>query len=29
MISTLIELLGNFYARNDYINFEAIARSLL
>lgn len=29
MISTLIELLGNFYARNDIANFEAIARSLL
>jgi len=29
MISTLIDLLGNFYARNDFANFEAIARSLL
>lgn len=29
MISTLVELLGNFYARNDFTNFEAIARSLL
>jgi tetratricopeptide (TPR) repeat protein len=29
MISTLIDLLGNFYARNDFTNFEAIARSLL
>jgi Flp pilus assembly protein TadD len=29
MISTLVDLLGNFYARNDFANFEAIARSLL
>lgn len=29
MISTLVDLLANFYARNDYANFEAIARSLL
>ena len=29
MISTLVELLANFYARNDYVNVEAIARSLL
>lgn len=29
MISTLVDLLGNFYARNDFTNFEAIARSLL
>ena len=29
MIRTLIDLLGNFYARNDFANFEAIARSLL
>lgn len=29
MIRTLIELLANFYARNDFTNFEAIARSLL
>ncbi len=29
MISTLVELLANFYARNDFANFEAIARSLL
>lgn len=29
MISTLVELLGDFYARNDFANFEAIARSLL
>ena len=28
MISTLIDLLGSFYARNDLINFEAIARSI-
>ncbi len=29
MISALVELLGNFYARNDFTNFEAVARSLL
>lgn len=29
MISTLVDLLANFYARNDFTNFEAIARSLL
>jgi Flp pilus assembly protein TadD len=29
MIRTLVDLLGNFYARNDFANFEAIARSLL
>ncbi len=29
MISTLVDLLANFYARNDYANFETIARSLL
>jgi len=29
MIRTLVELLGNFYARSDFANFEAIARSLL
>ena len=29
MIGTLIDLLGNFYARNDLGNFEAITRSLL
>ncbi len=29
MISTLVELLSNFYARNDFTNVEAIARSLL
>jgi len=29
MIGTLIDLLGNFYARNDFVNFEAITRSLL
>ena len=29
MISTLVDLLANFYARNEYANFEAIARSLL
>jgi len=28
MISTLVDLLGNFYASNDLINFEAMARSL-
>ncbi len=29
MISTLVDLLANFYAKNDFTNFEAIARSLL
>ena len=29
MISTLFDLLANFYARNDFTNFEAIARNLL
>ncbi len=29
MIRTLVDLLGNFYARNDFANFETIARSLL
>lgn len=28
MIRTLIDLLGNFYASNDFTNFEAIARSI-
>lgn len=28
MICTLVDLLGNFYACNDLINFEAMARSL-
>ena len=29
MIGTLVDLLANFYARNEYVNFEAIARGLL
>ena len=29
MISTLVELLGNFYANNDFTNFEAVSRGLL
>ena len=28
MISTLVDLLGNFYASNDFTNVEAIARSI-
>ena len=28
MIRTLVDLLGNFYANNDFTNFEAIARSI-
>ena len=28
MIGTLVDLLGSFYASNDLINFEAMARSL-
>lgn len=28
MIKTLVDLLGNFYASNDFTNFEAIARSI-
>jgi len=28
MIRTLVDLLGNFYASNDFTNFEAIARSI-
>lgn len=28
MIRTLVDLLGNFYANNDFANFEAIARSI-
>lgn len=28
MISTLVELLGNFYANNDFSHFETIARTI-
>ena len=28
MISTLVDLLGNYYASNDLISFEAVARSI-